>query len=301
MPSPIIPTAASPGPTASPRATTPESGQLSAENYRFLQQYIQRESGIALGDDKLYLIQARLLPVLAAEKLASLDDLCAKLRAPVSEALRRRIVESMTTHETLFFRDPQVFDTLRNHVFPEVIERRKTAKSMRVWSAACSSGQESYSLAMLLLELGLKDWNIEILGTDISNQILDRARAARYLQIEMNRGLPASLLVKYFQRAGLEWQVKDDVRRMARFTTLDLRDNMTPLGYFDVVLCRNVLIYFDLETRKRIFAGMRGQMFPGAYLVLGSSETTFNLDATFERKTMGGSTVYQKPAAGGSQ
>lgn len=268
---------------------------LSLENYGFLQRYIQRESGIALGDDKLYLLQARLLPVLAQERLGSLDDLCAKLRSAPNEALRRRIVESMTTHETLFFRDPQVFESLRRHLFPELMLRRQDTKTLRIWSAACSSGQEAYSVAMLLLELGLADWNIEIVGTDLSNQILEKARSARYLQIEMNRGLPAQLLVKHFERAGLDWQLKDRVRRMARFTPFDLRQSMTPLGYFDLVLCRNVLIYFDLDTRKRIIAGIRGQLFAGGYLILGASETTFNLDTTLERKTLGGCTVYQNP------
>lgn len=276
----------------------PAASPLSPDNYRFLQQDIQRESGIALGDDKLYLIQARLLPVLGEQKLASLDELCARLRGAPNEALRRRIVESMTTHETLFFRDPNVFEALRNHIFPELVGRRQATKSLRIWSAACSSGQETYSLAMLALELGLADWNIEIIATDLSNQILDRARAARYLQLEMNRGLPASLLVKYFQRAGLDWQLKENVRRMARFQPFDLRDNMSSLGYFDLVLCRNVLIYFDMDTRKRILAGIRGQMFPGAYLILGSSETTFNLDTAFQRKTLATAIAYQKPEGG---
>jgi chemotaxis protein methyltransferase CheR len=275
--------------------SNPEVNSISQENYRFLEQYIHRESGILLGDDKLYLIQARLLPVLAEQKLASLDDLCGKLRSSPSEALRRRIVESMTTHETLFFRDPQVFETLRTHLFPELILKRQASKTLRIWSAACSSGQEAYSIGILGLELGLADWNVEIVGTDLSNPILERARSAKYLQIEMNRGLPAALLVKHFQRAGLDWQLKENVRRMARFSIFDLRQNMGSLGYFDLVLCRNVLIYFDMETRKRIIAGIRGQLFPGGYLILGASETTFNLDTSFQRKTLGGSVVYQKP------
>jgi chemotaxis protein methyltransferase CheR len=271
---------------------------LSPENYQFLKHFVHRESGIALGDDKLYLIQARLQPVLAEERLNSLDDICIKLRAAPTEALRRRVVESMTTHETLFFRDPQVFDTLRHHLFPQLIRLKQATRTLRVWSAACSSGQEAYSLAMLLLELGLSDWNIEIVGTDLSNPILEKARSARYLQIEMNRGLPAVLLVKYFQRAGLDWQLKDHVRRLARFSMFDLRQNMAALGYFDLVLCRNVLIYFDMDTRRRIFAGIRGQLFPGGYLILGSSETTFNLDTAFQRVTLGGSVVYQNPSPG---
>ena len=167
---------------------------------------------------------------------------------------------------------------------------------MRFWSAASSTGQEAYSLAMMLHEMDLAGWNIEILGTDLSIQILERAAAGSYLQIEVNRGLPASLLVKYFQRAGLGWLVKSEVRKFVRFTQFDLRNSMRSLGVFDLVLCRNVMIYFDLETRKKILGGIRGVLQPGGYFLMGSSETTFNLDDNFVRSTCGATTVYQAPA-----
>jgi chemotaxis protein methyltransferase CheR len=273
--------------------TTPE---LSTDNYAFLRAYIQRESGIALGDDKLYLFKSRLLPIMERERVRSLDELCDRLRNAATPALRRHVVEAMTTHETLFFRDPAVYDALRASIIPAIARMRQATRSMRIWSAACSSGQEPYSLAMLLLELGFADWRIEILGTDLSTQILDRAASGSYLQIEVNRGLPASLLVKYFQRAGLGWQVKSEVRKLVRFSQFDLRNNMGPLGSFDLVLCRNVLIYFDLETRKRILGGIRGVLHPGGYFLMGSSETTFNLDDNFVRSACGATTVYQTPA-----
>jgi chemotaxis protein methyltransferase CheR len=273
--------------------TTPE---LSTDNYAFLRAYIQRESGIALGDDKLYLFKSRLLPIMERERVRSLDELCDRLRNAATPALRRHVVEAMTTHETLFFRDPAVYDALRASIIPAIARMRQATRSMRIWSAACSSGQEPYSLAMLLLELGFADWRIEILGTDLSTQILDRAASGSYLQIEVNRGLPASLLVKYFQRAGLGWQVKSEVRKLVRFSQFDLRNNMGPLGSFDLVLCRNVLIYFDIETRKRILSGIRGVLHPGGYFLMGSSETTFNLDDNFVRSACGATTVYQTPA-----
>ena len=271
---------------------------LSPANYAFLQGYIQRESGISLGEDKLYLLKSRLQPIVEAEKLRSLDDLCDRLRGAPSPALRRSVVEAMTTHETLFFRDPGVFDALRARLIPELAAMRASSKSLRIWSAACSSGQEPYSLAMLLLEAGFSDWNIEILGTDLSTKILERAANGVYPQIEINRGLPAPLLVKYFQRSGLGWLVKSDVRRLVRFTQFDLRNHPRALGQFDLVLCRNVMIYFDTETRKRILAGIRDVLRPGGFLLLGASETTFNLDNTFQRTLVGAATVYQAPLPG---
>jgi chemotaxis protein methyltransferase CheR len=274
---------------------SPIAADISNDNYAFLQAYVQRESGIALGQDKLYLFKSRLMPIMERERLRSLDELCARLRTASTPALRRSVVEAMTTHETLFFRDLAVYDALRTSIIPAIARTRQAARSMRIWSAACSSGQEPYSLAMLLLEAGYADWNIEILGTDLSTQILERAAAGSYLQIEVNRGLPAPMLVKYFQRAGLGWLIKTEARKFVRFTQFDLRDSMRSLGAFDLVLCRNVLIYFDLETRKTILSGIRGVLHPGGYFLMGSSETTFNLDDNFVRSACGATTVYQAP------
>ena len=273
-----------------------EAMVLSQACYTFLCQYIQRESGISLGDDKLYLLKSRLTPLLQEERLSSLDELCARLRSGASEALRRKVVESMTTHETLFFRDPVVFQALRSELFPALAHARQDSKAFRIWSAACSSGQEPYSLAMLLLEAGFRDWSVQIIATDLSSRILERAASGRYLQIEVNRGLPAAMLVKYFTRAGSDWQIKDDIRRMVRFFPFDLRRDMRAMDRFDLILCRNVLIYFDTEARKAILAGFASVLKPGGYLVLGASETTFSLDNRFVRKDMKGTIVYQIPA-----
>ena len=268
---------------------------IGPENYRFLKDYIYQESGIVLDDDKHYLLVARLLPVAQQVHLNSLDALCAALRNSVDPPLQRKVVEAMTTHETLFFRDMVPFDALKSLILPPLIEQRKATRRLTFWSAAASSGQEAYSLAMLLLEMGLENWNIQILGTDLSEQILARAREGRYLQIEVNRGLPASYLLKYFERKGLDWQIKEHVRRMVRFESFDLRKSMRTKGPFDVIFCRNVLIYFDVETKKKILRELRGTLFPGGYLLLGTAETTLNLDDWFQRVSAGRAVLYMAP------
>jgi chemotaxis protein methyltransferase CheR len=284
-------------------ASSATDSPILAENYRYLKEYVYRESGIVLDDDKHYLLQARLMPVAQQSQLASLDALCAALRNPGSNTasnsgdppLRKKVVEAMTTHETLFFRDVAPFDALKNEILPPLIDLRRATRKLSFWSAAASSGQEAYSLAMLLLEMGLEGWNIQIYGTDLSDQILERARQGRYLQLEVNRGLPANYLVKYFDRSGLDWQIKDRLRRMAHFERFDLRDSMRTKGPFDVIFCRNVLIYFDVETKKKILAELRGALFPGGHLILGGSETTLNLDDQFKRVAAGRAILYQAP------
>jgi chemotaxis protein methyltransferase CheR len=268
---------------------------IHADNYRFLKDYIYRESGIVLDDDKHYLIESRLLPIVQQTQLTSLDALCAALRNNGDAPLHKKVVEAMTTHETLFFRDMAPFDALKTEVIPPLLELRKATRKLTFWSAAASSGQEAYSLAMLLLEMGLESWNIQILGTDLSEQILARAREGRYMQIEVNRGLPATSLVKYFDRRGLDWQLKDRVRRMVSFEQFDLRKSMRTKGPFDVIFCRNVLIYFDAETKKQILRELRGALFPGGHLILGGAESTLNLDNEFKRVPVGRTVFYQAP------
>jgi chemotaxis protein methyltransferase CheR len=268
---------------------------LDPGNYRFLQEYIYRESGIVLDQDKSYLIEARLMPIVTRERLGSLNDLCALLRGVNGIAVKQQVVDSMTTNETLFFREIQQYDALRTQVIPRLVEERRNTRRMSFWSAAASTGQEAYSLAMMLLEMGLSDWNIQILGTDISKPVLDRARAGLFHQIEVNRGLPVSLLVKYFTRVGLDWQLKEQVRQMVRFERFDLRQSMRSLGPFDFVFCRNVLIYFDKETKKKIMAEIRGTLFGGGYLLLGGSETTLGLDDVYQRVPEGKTVMYRCP------
>jgi chemotaxis protein methyltransferase CheR len=274
---------------------TQPPGEMHPDTYRYLQDYVYRESGIVLDGDKQYLLEARLMPIVRQRQLGSLDDLCALLRATTDAPLKQQVVEAMTTNETFFFRDTAQYDALKSVVLPELIQQHNDTRKLSFWSAAASSGQEAYSLAMMLLELGLGDWKIQILGTDLSTQVLERARAGKYMQIEVNRGLPAAYLVKYFTRAGLDWQLKDEVRRMVRFETIDLRQSLRTLGPFDIVFCRNVLIYFDIESKKKILAELWGTLFRGGYLLLGGSETTLNLYDRFDRRIFGQAVFYQVP------
>jgi chemotaxis protein methyltransferase CheR len=266
---------------------------VTPENYKYLQEEIYRESGIVLDQDKHYLLESRLMPVARAAKLASLDELCSRLRAKASPDLARRVIEALTTNETLFFRDMAPFEALRQLIVPELL--KKQARKLSIWSAAASSGQEAYSIAMLLREMALPAGPaVEILGTDLSEQILDRAREAKYVQFEVNRGLPAPYLVKYFKREGLDWILKDEIRKMVRFRQFDLRQAMGSLGKFDIVFCRNVLIYFDVETKIKILNQILTVLNPGGYLLLGGAETTLNLHDKFERIAVGATAVYRK-------
>ena len=272
--------------------TTGES-QILPENYRFLQDFVYRESGIVLEEDKHYLLDARLLGLVREQGLTSLNDLCALLRATQGDTIRRRVVDAMTTNETYFMREPAHYDALRNRILPELVKLREATRKLRFWSAACSTGQEAYSLAMMLTEMGLGDWNIEILGTDLSSAVVERARVGRFSQLEMNRGLPASLLLKYFRRVGLEWEIKPELRKMARYECFDLRKSMRAMGPFDVVFCRNVLIYFDLRTKQEIVEQIHGTLFRGGYLVLGSTETGIPVKDHFQRRSVGDATLYE--------
>ena len=276
-------------------AASRHNSTIDPVNYRFLQEYVHRESGIVLDGDKHYLLEARLMPIVHQQGLTCVNDLCALMRATSEDVVGQYVVDAMTTNESLFFRDLAQFDALRNVVIPELVERRRTTRRLSFWSAAASTGQEAYSVAMMLLEMGFGDWNISILGTDLSPTVLERARAGKYLQIEANRGLPARYLVKYFTRQGLHWQLKEEVRRMARFERFDLRQSMHFFGPFDVVFCKNVLIYFDTETKKKILGEIRGTIFSRGYLLVGGSETVLNLDDGYARRVIGGATFFQVP------
>jgi chemotaxis protein methyltransferase CheR len=267
--------------------------EIDPDSYKFLCDYVYDASGIVLDGDKQYLVEARLTPVIHQKRLSNLKDLCALLKTAGGVPLKQQVVDAMTTNETYFFRDNPQYEALKSSVLPALLEDRAAARSLNFWSAASSSGQEAYSLAMMLLEMGLGNWNIKILGTDLSSQILERARLGRYLQIEVNRGLPATYLVKYFNRVGMEWQIKDQVRKMVEFRPLDLRQSMRTLGPFDVVFCRNVLIYFDVKAKKQILREIHGTLNRGGYLLLGGSENALQLENRFEMKSFGRCVFYQ--------
>jgi chemotaxis protein methyltransferase CheR len=266
--------------------------EIYSDNYRFLQEHVYSEAGIVLGDDKHYLFESRLDPIVRQMGLASINDLCALLRATRGTAAGRQVVEAMTTNETYFFRDPAQYDAIRSVLLPRLKEERRDTRKLRFWSAAASTGQEAYSLAMLLVDSALSDWSIQILGTDFSSKVVEQAQNAKYQQIEMNRGLPAALLLKHFRRSGMDWQLNDPVRRMARFETIDLRKSMRALGPFDLVFCRNVMIYFDTGTRLNILKEIHGTLFRGGWLLLGGAETAFGVEEWFKKETVQGAVVY---------
>jgi len=266
--------------------------EILSDNYRFLQEHIYAESGIVLEQDKHYLFESRLMPIVKQLGLGSINELCAMVRSVRERDLSRRVVEAMTTNETYFFREPAHYDAIRTVLLPRLREERRDTRTLRFWSAASSTGQEAYSLAMMLLESGFQDWNIQILGTDFSSPVVERARSGKYQQVEANRGLPAALLVKYFQRSGVDWQLSETVRRMVRFETIDLRKSMRAMGPFDLVFCRNVMIYFDAETKRGILKELHGTLFRGGWLLLGGAEAAFGVEEWFDRQAVGSANVY---------
>ena len=266
--------------------------QLPQDQLEFLQRHVYAGSGIVLDLEKQYLLEARLAPILHERGLASLVELCTVLRSTQTSSLHSQVVEAMTTNETYFFREPAHYKALREQIIPGLMDLRRGVRKLRFWSAASSTGQEAYSLAMMLLEMGLSDWNIEILGTDLSTRVVQQAQSGRFSQLEVNRGLPVTHLLKYFRRAGLEWELKDEVRRMAHFRTFDLRSEMRSIGPFDAVFCRNVLIYFDMATKKRILEEIHGSLFRGGYLLVGATEAGLPGGERYARQTLGGAVVY---------
>jgi chemotaxis protein methyltransferase CheR len=272
----------------------PPASSIQPENYRFLQEFVYTGSGIVLEEDKHYLLEARLTSVARNRGLTSINDLCNLLRATRGDdTVRQQVVEAMTTNETYFFREPAQYDAIKNVLLKEMRElRSSTTRKLSCWSAASSTGQEAYTLGILLNEQGFGDWNISILGTDLNQQMVERARAGRYLQIEVNRGLPSPLLLKYFKRQGVDWQINDQIRKMVRFEQFDLRHKMRSYGPFDLVFIRNVLVYFDAPTRRQILKEIHSTLFRGGWLLLGSAEVPSGLDDCFERVPIGNCTAY---------
>lgn len=258
---------------------------LSPTDFQYVSTLVRQKSAIVLEIEKSYLLEARLTPLSRAEGFASLDAMVAQMRAQPLNGLHRKVVEAMTTNETSFYRDLHPFEALKSVVLPEVLKRRAAERRLNIWCAACSSGQEPYTVAMTLMEHfpQLASWNVKITATDISSEMVAKSRAGRYGQIEVNRGLPANLLVKYFEKKGMEWQVKPEVQRWCEFRELNLIEPWGTLPTMDVVFLRNVLIYFDVETKRAILGNVRKVLQPWGYLFLGGAETTINLGDVFER------------------
>lgn len=271
------------------------TSSISAENYAWLQRYVYDQSGIVLDHAKQYLLETRLSPLVRDHKLTNIDSLCALMRATASPpGLKTSVLEAMTTNETLFYRDSGVFDAIRDSVLPQIVESRRLTRTLSIWSAASSTGQEIYSIAMMLTDAGLGDWRIRLLGTDISEQVLERARVGRFLQIEVNRGLPAAALLRHFERHGREWELRPAIRQMVEFRRFDLRGPMASLGNFDFVLCRNVLIYFDVPTKSAVLKEIARTLPKGGWLLLGAAETILGIDCPFERAVSGKHVFYRR-------
>ncbi len=266
---------------------------ITAQEFNFVRDLVLSNAAIVLEPGKEYLVESRLMPIARKAGDADVGALIDRARKG-APGLKNEIVDALTTNETSWYRDRHPFDSLANSLIPDLQKKRAANKRLSMWSAACSSGQEPYSIAMTLLDIpGLSGWNINIHATDLSPTMVARARHGAYSQLEMNRGLPASQLVRHFEREGTQWRVREQLRSMVTFAEHNLM-GAAPAGPFDIVFMRNVLIYFSAQTKKEILGKVARVLRPDGFLLLGAAETTLNLDTAFERATnMGPATVYQ--------
>jgi chemotaxis protein methyltransferase CheR len=254
-------------------------------DYDYLRKLLRERSGLVLSADKQYLVESRLLPVARRAGMPGLNELVAELRKGARvEPLVTDVVEAMTTNESFFFRDKSPFEQFRHAVIPELMAARSTSRRIRIWCAAASTGQEPYSLAISLKEMGdaIAGWRIEIIATDLSNEVLEKARAGIYSQFEVQRGLPIQFLIRYFSQIGDTWQIAPEIRAMVQFRPLNLLADFSHLGVFDVVFCRNVLIYFDQETKISVLERIARLTDRNGYLALGAAETVVGLTDSFK-------------------
>lgn len=267
-----------------------------SDTLSYLRDLVYKRSAIVIEPSKDYLFEARLGGIARDEGLTSLDGLVMRLREKVDSPTHTRVVEAMTTNETSFFRDIHPFETLKSTVIPAMIRARATSRALNIWCGAASTGQEPYTIAMVLRESfpELASWSVQITATDLNETVLARAREGVYKQLEVNRGLPAPMLVKYFERAGADWRIKSDLRKLVEYRQLNLLGNWPLRTRPDIVFLRNVLIYFDVETKRTILRRVREQLRPDGALFLGGAETTVNIDDAFE-PVRAGSSVYYRP------
>jgi chemotaxis protein methyltransferase CheR len=267
---------------------------LTATSFDWVRQVVHRESAIVLQPGKEYLVEARLLPIARQMGMADVGQLVDSVRTRPSAEQTRKIVEALTTNETSWFRDGDPFSALTTTVLPALQAARSPHERLQIWSAASSSGQEPYTIAMLLEDaLPNAGTRVSITATDISREMVERTRAGRFSQLEVNRGLPAPMLVRHFTRAGSEWEVNSSLRRMVTASECNLAAPLPRMGPFDVVYLRNVLIYFDLSTKQAILRRIRSLMRPDGWLFLGAAETTLGVDDSWERVVLGRSSAYR--------
>jgi chemotaxis protein methyltransferase CheR len=272
---------------------------MNVTDFEIIAQLLKERSGLALNKEKAYLLESRLNPVARKWNFSGFDELAQAIRNRGEEALLVDVTEAMTTNESFFFRDQKPFDQFDDMVLPHLLEARAAKRSFRIWSAACSSGQEPYTLAMLLQEHAdkLAGWRVEIVATDLSNEILDKAKEGLYSQFEVQRGLPIAHLVKYFVQVGGRWQIEDSLRKMIKFQPFNLLGDLSSLGKFDVVFCRNVLIYFDTPTKTKVLNGVADLLPADGFLYLGGAETVLGSTDRFEIM-QGQRGIYSLAAAG---
>src|SRR2546425_2678295 len=255
---------------------------VTPSDYEYLRKLLKERSGLDLSADKQYLVESRLMPLARKAGLGGIPELAQKMRGGAT-ALTSEVVEAMTTNETFFFRDKIPFDHLRQTVLPELVQARANRRSLRVWCAASSTGQEPYSIAMCIREFApLAGGRVEIVATDLSQGILEKSKAGIFSQFEVQRGLPIQMLVKYFTQTGELWQLNADIRAMVQHRQLNLLQDFSHLGTFDVIFCRNVLIYFDQDTKVSIFDRLARVLEPDGALALGAAETVLGISDPFK-------------------
>jgi chemotaxis protein methyltransferase CheR len=265
-------------------------------SFTYLSTFVREKSAIVLEPSKAYLLESRLMPIARQNGLASLPELVAHLQRPGSQSLGRQVVDAMTTNETSFYRDIHPFDAMKQQVVPELLKSRQKERTLNIWSNACSSGQEVYSIAMLLREHfpELAGWKVRLIASDLSSSILDKARAGIFNQTEVNRGLPMQLMMKYFTRNGLQWQVNPEIRNSVEFLECNLIQAWpNQLPKMDIIFLRNVLIYFDPPTKTAVLNKASALLRPDGYLFLGGAESTMNLAVSLNREVIGKATCYR--------
>jgi len=258
---------------------------MQTQDFQYLSAILKQRSGLALTDDKAYLIESRLLPIARSQGFADIGQLCNSLRLKANESLLSEITEAMTTNESSFYRDIKPYESFRNIVLPLLMARPLASKNMRIWSAACSTGQEPYTISMCLKEEGAKlaGWNFEIIASDLAKKVVEKAKEGIYSQFEAQRGLPIQILMKYFTSLpDTSWQIKDNIRSTVQFKIQNLLTDYGLLGKFDIVFCRNVLIYFDEPTKAQVTEKMARSLTSGGILIIGATESLIDPRGLFE-------------------
>ena len=270
---------------------------LSVSDFNYVSALVRREAAIVLAPGKEYLVEARLIPVARQVGATGVADFLAGLQRRPNADHQRLVVDALTTNETSWFRDREPFSALADAVLPDLLKARGATRQLRLWSAASSSGQEAYSLAMTLQESLPSGWSYEIVGSDISTEMVKRAEAGEYSQVEINRGLPATQLVQYFERAGAHWRIVPSLRRNVSFRQMNLTTALPSMPPFDVVFLRNVLIYFDVATKRTVLRNVARLLRPDGWLFLGAAETTIGIDDNYERVAAGRTSAYRLRSA----